>query len=334
MTSSTARSTDIATSAERQHVTLSNGEADFRAPRRRGKRPERRPAPQARHGAARHQQDPLDHARLRPRAGGRSFPFPALTYYGEQPSRPHCLHHAVSDRRDDAREPLRLSRHGRSVAEASSATRRAKRLKALMPGLRRDHRRLRDAGAGEDPPGRSLCHHGRREAGVVLVGDAFATSCPAAGTGTGKVFTDVERLCNVHIPRWLATPRHGRGQDRGVLRRPGEARLRRAFGGEGILICARSPSIRGSPGRAALGALPEARRDRDAARTGRRVKRSEPTFGAGTTSRALPARRRDAERNEDSALTAVAARMQAQARIDHLRRRAGLRHEGAGRNVA
>src|SRR4030095_12897028 len=48
--------------------------------------------------------------------------------------------------------------------------------------------------------------------GVVLVGDAFATSCPAAGTGTNKVFTDVERLCDVHIPHWLATP--GMGKDK------------------------------------------------------------------------------------------------------------------------
>jgi 2-polyprenyl-6-methoxyphenol hydroxylase-like FAD-dependent oxidoreductase len=48
-----------------------------------------------------------------------------------------------------------------------------------------------------------------RRAGVVLVGDAFATSCPAAGTGTLKVFNDVERLCNVHVPRWLATPGMG-----------------------------------------------------------------------------------------------------------------------------
>jgi 2-polyprenyl-6-methoxyphenol hydroxylase-like FAD-dependent oxidoreductase len=48
--------------------------------------------------------------------------------------------------------------------------------------------------------------------GVVLVGDAFATSCPAAGTGTGRVFTDVERLCNVHIPRWLASD--GMGADK------------------------------------------------------------------------------------------------------------------------
>jgi 2-polyprenyl-6-methoxyphenol hydroxylase-like FAD-dependent oxidoreductase len=46
---------------------------------------------------------------------------------------------------------------------------------------------------------------GYEQAGVVLVGDAFATSCPAAGTGTGKVFTDVERLCNAHIPAWLAS---------------------------------------------------------------------------------------------------------------------------------
>jgi 2-polyprenyl-6-methoxyphenol hydroxylase-like FAD-dependent oxidoreductase len=45
-----------------------------------------------------------------------------------------------------------------------------------------------------------------QQAGIVLVGDAFASSCPAAGTGCNKVFTDVERLCNVHIPRWLTTP--------------------------------------------------------------------------------------------------------------------------------
>jgi hypothetical protein len=37
------------------------------------------------------------------------------------------------------------------------------------------------------------------------VGDAFETTCPVSGTGTDKVFTDVERLCNVHIPAWLAT---------------------------------------------------------------------------------------------------------------------------------
>jgi 2-polyprenyl-6-methoxyphenol hydroxylase-like FAD-dependent oxidoreductase len=53
---------------------------------------------------------------------------------------------------------------------------------------------------------------GYRQAGIVLVGDAFGTSCPAAGTGCNKVFTDVERLCNVHIPRWLVTA--GMGTDK------------------------------------------------------------------------------------------------------------------------
>jgi 2-polyprenyl-6-methoxyphenol hydroxylase-like FAD-dependent oxidoreductase len=51
---------------------------------------------------------------------------------------------------------------------------------------------------------------GHRQAGIVLLGDAFATSCPAAGTGCNKVFTDVERLCNVHVPHWLATSGMGR----------------------------------------------------------------------------------------------------------------------------
>jgi 2-polyprenyl-6-methoxyphenol hydroxylase-like FAD-dependent oxidoreductase len=51
-----------------------------------------------------------------------------------------------------------------------------------------------------------LCvSEGHLQPGIVLVGDAFSTSCPAAGTGTTKVLTDVERLCNVYIPQWLAT---------------------------------------------------------------------------------------------------------------------------------
>lgn len=47
--------------------------------------------------------------------------------------------------------------------------------------------------------------HGYLQPGIVLVGDAFATTCPAAGTGADKVFTDVERLCNIYVPRWLAS---------------------------------------------------------------------------------------------------------------------------------
>jgi 2-polyprenyl-6-methoxyphenol hydroxylase-like FAD-dependent oxidoreductase len=39
--------------------------------------------------------------------------------------------------------------------------------------------------------------HVRRD-GVVLIGDAFQTSCPAAGTGSGRLLTDVETLLACH----------------------------------------------------------------------------------------------------------------------------------------
>jgi 2-polyprenyl-6-methoxyphenol hydroxylase-like FAD-dependent oxidoreductase len=48
--------------------------------------------------------------------------------------------------------------------------------------------------------------------GVVLIGDAFRTSCPAAGTGVSRLLTDVERLCLVYAPDWLASP--GMGADK------------------------------------------------------------------------------------------------------------------------
>ncbi|MER8429693.1 FAD-dependent oxidoreductase [Mesorhizobium caraganae] len=42
--------------------------------------------------------------------------------------------------------------------------------------------------------------------GIVLIGDAYQTSCPAAGTGVSRLLTDVERLCTVHVPQWMASP--------------------------------------------------------------------------------------------------------------------------------
>lgn len=46
---------------------------------------------------------------------------------------------------------------------------------------------------------------GHLQPGVVLIGDAFQTSCPAAGTGVSRLLVDVERLCTVHLPDWLKT---------------------------------------------------------------------------------------------------------------------------------
>lgn len=42
--------------------------------------------------------------------------------------------------------------------------------------------------------------------GVILIGDAFQSVCPATGTGLSKVLTDVLRACHTYIPRWLNGP--------------------------------------------------------------------------------------------------------------------------------
>lgn len=41
--------------------------------------------------------------------------------------------------------------------------------------------------------------------GIVLIGDAFQSPCPAAGTGIGRLLNDIDHLCNRHIPAWLGT---------------------------------------------------------------------------------------------------------------------------------
>ncbi|WP_287277849.1 NAD(P)/FAD-dependent oxidoreductase [Mesorhizobium sp.] len=53
---------------------------------------------------------------------------------------------------------------------------------------------------------------GHRRDGVVFIGDAFSTTCPAQGDGIHRVITDVDRLCSIHIPAWLEMP--GMGVDK------------------------------------------------------------------------------------------------------------------------
>lgn len=51
---------------------------------------------------------------------------------------------------------------------------------------------------------------GHLQDGVVLIGDAFQTNCPAAGTGVARLLVDVERLCTEYAPRWLMTEGMGK----------------------------------------------------------------------------------------------------------------------------
>ena len=41
--------------------------------------------------------------------------------------------------------------------------------------------------------------------GVVMIGDALQSVCPATGTGLSKVLTDVVLLCEEYVPNWLST---------------------------------------------------------------------------------------------------------------------------------
>jgi len=138
-------------------------------------------------------------------AGSASFPFPALTYYGERAA-DRAAYITLFPIGSAMRANLCVYRHMddpwlRQFREAPRET-----LAALMPGLAKITGAYDVAGFVKIRPADLYGTTGVNRPGVVLVGDAFATSCPAAGTGTGKVFTDVERLCNVHIPRWFATP--------------------------------------------------------------------------------------------------------------------------------
>jgi 2-polyprenyl-6-methoxyphenol hydroxylase-like FAD-dependent oxidoreductase len=137
-------------------------------------------------------------------AGRSTFDFPALTYYPER-SHDRMAYLTLFPIGNVMRANLLIYRRMddpwlRQLRQAPEQT-----LLAMMPGLRRIAGEFKVTGQIKIRPADLYVTKGHRQPGIVLIGDAFATSCPAAGTGTDKVFTDVERLCNVHIRDWLAT---------------------------------------------------------------------------------------------------------------------------------
>lgn len=138
--------------------------------------------------------------------GRPAFDFPALTYFSERTGEriPYLTLFPIGN---TMRANLFVYRQLddpwlQQMKRAPAAT-----LNTAMPRLRRITGEFEVTGDIKVRPADLYVSSGHRQAGVVLVGDAFETTCPVTGTGTDKVFTDVERLCNVHIPAWLAT--HG-----------------------------------------------------------------------------------------------------------------------------
>ncbi len=137
--------------------------------------------------------------------GRDTFEFPALTYFGEN-SAAQMAYLTLFPIGSGMRANLMVYRDMddpwlRRMRQTPEAA-----LHEIMPNLHRLTGEFKVDGAVKIRPADLYGTRGHRQPGVVLVGDAFSTSCPAAGTGTSKVFTDVERLCNAYIPNWLAGP--------------------------------------------------------------------------------------------------------------------------------
>jgi 2-polyprenyl-6-methoxyphenol hydroxylase-like FAD-dependent oxidoreductase len=136
--------------------------------------------------------------------GRAAFDFPALTYFSER-SRDRIAYLTLFPVGTTMRANLFTYREMddpwlRQMRRVPEET-----LNASLPRLRKLTGSFKVAGEIKIRPAELYVSEGYRQAGVVLVGDAFATSCPATGTGTDKVFTDVAQLCNVHIPDWLSS---------------------------------------------------------------------------------------------------------------------------------
>jgi 2-polyprenyl-6-methoxyphenol hydroxylase-like FAD-dependent oxidoreductase len=201
-----AKVTDVATGVDRQRITLSNGEqvsarlVIMANGLNSGLR--------QRIGMARQDLSPCHSIAIgfdmKP-VGRSAFAFPALTYYGVKP-RDRLAYLTLFPVGAAMRANLMVYRdlHDPWLQQLRAAPEDT--LMAAMPRLHKLTGDFTVSSFIKIRPADLYATRGYHRPGIVLVGDAFATSCPAAGTGVGKVFTDVERLCNVHIPRWLATP--------------------------------------------------------------------------------------------------------------------------------
>ena len=138
-------------------------------------------------------------------AGPAPFDFSALTYFPEN-SASRMAYLTLFPIGTSTRANLFVYRDMRDPWLAQFRDTPKQTMRAMIPKLEKLTGPFEIDGFVKIRPVDLYVSEGYRQAGVVLVGDAFATSCPAAGTGAGKALMDVERLCNVHIPQWLATP--------------------------------------------------------------------------------------------------------------------------------
>src|SRR5437764_1226705 len=207
-----AKVTDVSTSAERQKLTLSDGETisarlvvlanGLSVGLRRNLGVERQILSVSHSISIGFDVVPV---------GRPSFEFPALTYFSER-VKERVAYVTLFPVGNRMRANLFVYREVDDPWLREMRRRPVETMNAALPRLRRIIGEYGVAGDVKIRPADLYVSTGHRQPGVVLVGDAFATSCPVTGTGTDKVFTDVAQLCNVHIPDWLASD--GMGEDK------------------------------------------------------------------------------------------------------------------------
>ena len=133
------------------------------------------------------------------------FPFGAsLTHFGEAPEH-RVSYFTIFPLQSAMRANLFVYRELNDPWMKSFRNDPMAALRECMPGLQRITGAFKIAGPVKVRPTDLYLTENVRQAGIVLVGDAFATACPTSGTGASKAIVDVERLCNGHVGDWLAT---------------------------------------------------------------------------------------------------------------------------------
>ena len=142
------------------------------------------------------------------RADNAPFGFEALTCYGERPS-DGVDYLSLFPVSDGMRANLFMFRDPADSIMRELRRETAATLLRLMPGLQPFLGDFRVVDRVQSWVMDLSIVEGHLQPGVVLIGDAFQTNCPAAGTGVSRLLVDVERLCTEHVPRWLQSPGMG-----------------------------------------------------------------------------------------------------------------------------
>ena len=136
------------------------------------------------------------------------WPFAALTYFGEDPAQ-RVAYLTLFPLPSGFRVNLFVYRELNDPWFKRLRDNPAATIAASLPQLARLTGALKVKGPLKIRPVDLVATDNLLQGGAALVGDAFSTACPVSGTGAAKALLDAERLCNIYVPAWLASPGMG-----------------------------------------------------------------------------------------------------------------------------